>query len=197
MRALSLIAGKASQAEVAKLSQLVDSKTDLESVKTLLQIVEDRIRVVPRIVETSPRDLRAETELFETLASHSQQLRNAELVRYVFLDVVNLLGMRFEPDHHTIFNRIRNGRGEVSNLYSTFATTWPRDLEVTRTGTQRVGGGYRYEVARPPSPWRVGSTRPLSASMRAQQAVRSTRGAEEHDLDATSRDARDFRSMIY
>merc|ERR1712217_662375 len=132
-------------------------------------------------------------ELSAQLASHTEELKSAELVRFIFLNAIELLGVRFAPDHEKVVELIkaRATYGEINQL-SGFTSTWsPWEMMPNESRSfplrhavsdammpVRVGGGYRYngDHQQRPATFSPLRARPASASTRRlHEAMRSSR----------------------
>lgn len=168
-----LVSSKASQAELGRLSQLLEQKPHLAATEELLQLVEDNACGASReFVE----------DMATKLALHTEELKTAEIARFAFLNVLELLGVRFVPEHEKVVELIKGvaKHWDADKLSNSFASTWtPYDTmpkkspSVTLSDAAeplRVGGGYRLmEGQRSASLSGLGS-RPLSASKRPSSA---------------------------
>merc|ERR1719247_3955164 len=97
----------------------------------------DRIEGVRADMERRPSFAQYDElrQLLGSKASHSalelvfERLKSADLLRFVFLSVIQLLNVRFLPDHERVVELLKVGAAHdvINKLPSNFASTWWRD----------------------------------------------------------------------
>jgi len=139
--------------------------------------------------------------------SHIEQLRSAELTRLVFLNIIELIGVRFVPDHERVVELIRGAtiHDDFNKLSGTFSSTWPSRDKMPKEASVspvspvrdnanesmtfpslpvRTGGGYSCQLGqRSPSSSSIRS-RPSSASTRRKSKLRSMQVVRDSTMSA-------------